>query len=188
MSLYVYVLDIHSYAYGNGKPNLVEANNKGEVWRVILENRSTFHKHFEYLLFDTNKFQLVNHPEHVEFTIEPYSSLFGGSMSVKWTYQEFAEKIDGFKDKLVELGLGDDPFPSYNWNIDKIEIKDGDEYLLKKSCDHGAYTYRCYRTDPTAELDEFATSCGGFCEKNNNDSKIYYIISKISDLEVLKRR
>ena len=137
----MFVSYLSSDAYGDSiSPDsnfIMNASSKSDAWRQILQNG----KDLEYYLFDTTDIKLKKSDKHVTFKIK--DSYFSdtndvfdkfcmskfGKIHRKWTYAEFSLHLDELKEFLVENQVSDDPFPSYLWHVEPINIRPDDKYV-----------------------------------------------------------
>lgn len=136
----MYVLHRKSSAYGTASPILISAETEAEACKKIIDCREKEGENFEYFLFDINNIDVLPN-ENEEGIVISFSGISGLRQSVplafeqyftehgltfsEWkcymTYQQIADHISDLKQFLVDKKLTDDPFQSFEWQLNTQE-------------------------------------------------------------------
>jgi hypothetical protein len=136
----VFIIHQFSHAYGMGLgPQVFVSPDLSSACKQVLQDDLKKHGNLVYRLFDTcyDEIEMRMTENLIYFTLNPKAipvfkqcipdAVYDGAQAVM-TYNQFAKNISNLKYLLVEAGIGDDPFPSFLWNLVQVP----DDGLCKK--------------------------------------------------------
>lgn len=197
----MFVLSRPSPAYGGSPPQLIKSDvgemTIAQACKKILMTRENgkyeekpASRRQEYFLFDIVNVVMTFEEDRIIFeflkddikTPKAFSKYIKENLGrnnkiIYLTYSEFANHICKLKEFLVEQdGITDDPFVSYDWVLEKIDIPEGAKYLYYYE-NHCEDKYEKYHSlnPPKADND---------LEEIEYDDDEYVMKYKISNLEM----